>query len=300
MKFSFEGCDDMKRNAVAIVMVFMVFWGTAHSAVMPAAIDEDRRMGSVEYSEQRIIHVFVQRGIATHIALHPAESIKAVAPGYGSKCEDKDDRWCVQAAPGDSHIFVKPKSGSTDSNNLEVVTNKRNYSFLLEVLPDGPGKAGAEKAFHRVTLKYPEPAPPVVVPVVAKPRFADAPSQSLRRNMNYTMQASELAGDITPTEAFDNGVFTYLRFAVGKPQPQVFVVNDDGSEGLVNSHVDERDRELLVLHRVAKRFVLRLDQAAVGLWNEAHELAPLSPVNGVTVEGFVRAVNEVKDSKGGK
>jgi type IV secretion system protein VirB9 len=54
--------------------------------------------------------------------------------------------------------------------------------------------------------------------------------------------------------ASDDGVHTRLRFAVNADLPAIFVRNDDGSESLLNFSMDAGD---VIVHRVAKRFILR-------------------------------------------
>ena len=49
-----------------------------------------------------------------------------------------------------------------------------------------------------------------------------------------------------------------LTFAAKAEQPAIFVLNDDGSESLLNFSMDEGD---VILHRVARRFILRRGQA---------------------------------------
>ncbi len=57
-----------------------------------------------------------------------------------------------------------------------------------------------------------------------------------------------------PVAASDDGVHTRLSFAANADLPAIFVRNDDGSESLLNFSMDAGD---VVMHRVAKRFVLR-------------------------------------------
>jgi type IV secretion system protein VirB9 len=54
--------------------------------------------------------------------------------------------------------------------------------------------------------------------------------------------------------ASDDGVHTRLRFAANADLPAIFVRNDDDSESLLNFSMDAGD---VVIHRVARRFVLR-------------------------------------------
>ena len=54
--------------------------------------------------------------------------------------------------------------------------------------------------------------------------------------------------------ASDDGVHTRLTFAAEAEQPAVFVLNEDGSESLLNFSLGEGD---VILHRVARRFIVR-------------------------------------------
>ena len=54
--------------------------------------------------------------------------------------------------------------------------------------------------------------------------------------------------------ASDDGVHTRLTFAAKAEQPAVFVLNEDGSESLLNFSLGEGD---VILHRVARRFIVR-------------------------------------------
>ena len=48
------------------------------------------------------------------------------------------------------------------------------------------------------------------------------------------------------------------------------------------------EKEFAVVERMGRRFVLRLGQAVVGVWNEAYERDGIPPANGVTVSGVSR------------
>jgi type IV secretion system protein VirB9 len=49
-------------------------------------------------------------------------------------------------------------------------------------------------------------------------------------------------------------VHTRLTFAAKGEQPAIFILNEDGSESLLNFSMDAGD---VILHRVARRFILR-------------------------------------------
>ena len=59
---------------------------------------------------------------------------------------------------------------------------------------------------------------------------------------------------LKPIAASDDGVHTRLTFSANGDLPAIFVRNDDDSESLLNFSVDAGD---VVIHRVARRFILR-------------------------------------------
>ena len=71
------------------------------------------------------------------------------------------------------------------------------------------------------------------------------------RNIDYWY-----CGDpsLRPLAASDDGVHTRLTFAAKAEEPAIFVLNEDGSESLLNFSMDEGD---VILHRVARRLILR-------------------------------------------
>ena len=71
------------------------------------------------------------------------------------------------------------------------------------------------------------------------------------RNIDYWYCGSP---SIMPVAASDDGVHTRLTFAAQAEQPAIFILNEDGSESLLNFSLDEGD---VILHRVARRFIVR-------------------------------------------
>jgi type IV secretion system protein VirB9 len=79
-----------------------------------------------------------------------------------------------------------------------------------------------------------------------------AKAQSGRpRNIDYWFCGDEA---VKPVAASDDGVHTRLTFGAREELPAIFVRNDDASESLLNFSIEEGD---VVVHRVARRFVLR-------------------------------------------
>jgi type IV secretion system protein VirB9 len=266
-----------------VTLAGLLFSGTAHAVELPGWKD-DSRVRQVIYRADAVVRVEAQRGFATHIALDPHERIKVVAPG------DRDG-WQIVANRDDHDVYLKPQLAAHDSN-LEIRTDRRSYSFDLVVLPLG-SKFGNDRVMYRVTFVYPDE--------LAKQAHTDADARLVARrlaqppvvrNARYSMQVMCDSDDIAPTAAWDDGRFTYLRIPNNRRMPAVFRVADDGTESVVDKHVEG---DTIVVHEVAKRFVLRLGNEVVGIWNDAYDMDGVPPHDGTTVDGVMRVLRSQGD-----
>lgn len=241
----------------------------------------DSRVRRVLYEPDEVVRIETQRGFATHIALEPAEHIEVVAPG------DRDG-WQIVAQKGDHDVYLKPQLAAHDSN-LEVRTDRRSYSFDLVVLPLA-AKFDNDDVMYRVTFGYLPSADDVrktqaeAAAQTVKARLAATP---VVRNSAYSMQVMPKSDDIAPTAAWDDGRFTYIRIPNNRRIPAVFRVADNHDESVIDRHMDG---DTIVVHEIAKRFVLRLGDEVVGLWNDAYDVDGLPPKDGTTVSGVKRVL----------
>jgi type IV secretion system protein VirB9 len=267
-------------------------------ATQAAAESADPRIREVQYEPTAIVTLPVKRGVVTLIALDPDEAISDLAAGLGSDCSKAEAAWCVAAQSGGRDIFVKPKSTAKATNNLAVVTDKRRHSFRLVVLDDGD----SAEPVYRLTVRAPapetravaklDPPPLLTLPFVPEidPRAAVGErltSSPVVVNTDYSIAEGKSSEDIVPSLIFDDGRFTYLRFAGNREVPAVFHVLPGGSETLVNARMEG---DLLVVDRVSRRLALRAGAAVVGVWNEAFDLDGQPPRHGTTVPGVERTV----------
>lgn len=278
----------------------------AIAAQLPVAGLHDQRVRYVDYNQDDVTVIYVQRGTATRIILADDEKIlrDSSATGFAADCGKAELEWCIRADVGANQVLVKPKTGATH-NNLELKTDKRDYSFAFTVLPDArpsPGGALAPSTgsgrvpMYRVSFRYPSVArlddKGNAVPDEATERMRLAARLSMARpkprNWHYTMQILKGAQDIAPSLVFDDGRFTYFRFPANREIPAIFFVSPTGEEGRVNVHMNEHDPALVVAERLGRRFVLRLGVAAVGVWNEAFDATGVAARHGTTVDGVSR------------
>jgi len=193
----------------------------------------DPRLQSVIYDPDKIVTVKTRQGVATLIRFDESEQIQKEGVGLGDA-----QAWKISLA-STNHIVLKPAADSPDTN-LTVITKKHVYLFRLETAK----KNELPTYVMRVTL--PKPVVPKVEKVQTKP------CSEGKQNTNY-FKAGDFA--IAPSEAWDDGRFTCLRFPNNTELPEVYRVLPDGGEALVNRHIDG---DLMVIQDIASVFRLRL------------------------------------------
>ena len=245
----------MNRSRGVWIAVAFIILGAAFN---PMANASDTRIVIVPYDADAVVSLSLKRGFVTQIVLDKSEEIMDAAVGDSLN-------WITVAQKGEYRVYLKPKGMATHSN-LFVVTNKRSYSFDLNVIPDSP-RSKDDLPEYKVSFRYTED-PQASDPAHAKAHSKPEPG-AVTLNRHYSMQAAKNSESITPNAAYDDGRFTYLRIPNNREIPAVFARADDGVETLINFHIDG---DLIVLHRISKRFVLRLGKEVVGVWNDAWDL----------------------------
>ena len=304
----------MKIFALVCLVTATIYSSPSWGGEVPAPGERDARIRFVTYKKDEVTEVVVQRGAVTRIALEPDEKIVQAATGFAADCSKEFLEWCVVAGKGDSQVWVKPKDGAT-ANNMELRTDKRDYSFSFKVLEDlkdvGKKKVSSNDGapMFRVIFRYPVQIPPasalsamflaqqtgagslLPAPAAAADKAAVEDKLALARpkprNWSYSVQALQGGQDIVPDLVFDDGRFTYFRFPANREIPTIFMVSPAGEEARVNFHMEG---DLVAVQRMGRQFVLRLGSAVVGVWNDDFDKDGLPAIGGTTVDGVVRAI----------
>jgi P-type conjugative transfer protein VirB9 len=254
----------------------------------PTGAAQDERIKLVDYDEHNVVAVDVSLTAATQITFAPGEEILDIASGFSAGWEFVNRRnhlylkaRSIKAADG-TPILPTPAQWNT---NLIVTTNAHVYTFQLNAHAERPTKNGYDPTIaFRVEFRYPaEEARRTQQEAVTKASKQALERKSVPRNWNYSMQVGPASNGIVPSMAYDDGLFTYLRFHQNREFPAVFLVAGD-QETIVNTHVDPATPDIIVIHRVADRFVLRLGTAVVAVFNEAFDAngRSLQSPNGLT------------------
>jgi type IV secretion system protein VirB9 len=292
------------------------FCFAAGAAEVPQVNGADHRVRTVAYDPTQVVVITGFFGYATGITFAKDETVKVPAAGYANA-------WDITIHG--NFITVKPRDANPQTN-LIIVTDKRVYNFDLRVKPLTNANAARynedkDQIFH-LQFRYPDEEKRIAleqarqdefVKRVADIRLAEerklsdmrlaeakaksdaAIAQTLpatvgtatvekRRRTEY-MYEGETA--IAPFEMWDDGTFTYLRFYAQIDLPSAFIINEDGSESTANRHFE---KDVMVIERVARKFVLRKGTSVVCIYNENPlELTPKLD-SGATDNGAKRLI----------
>lgn len=240
------------------VLALGVFCGVAFAEQMPQPNAEDVRMATVHYDKNNVTEIFVKPGIFTQIVLEDGEQHEVHALG-------DEEAW--HFAYYKNYLFVKPKQ-TLGTTNLSVVTNKRNYMFKVNYVADNNATD-----MYQVRFIYPEVISQAEQEAKNKQVLENAFDKGKTTktyNLDYTMR---VRGNrtIAPVNAYDDGNFTYFKFAGNVDLPAIYAVDVSdtkyGQEILVNYTVQGIGNDTLVMHKVHGMWRLRLGDTVIDVYN---------------------------------
>lgn len=253
----------MRRIARLAIVIGAVSAGQGALAERaPRAVPADYRIRTVPFERDNVVMLYGTMGVSTMIVFGEDERIATVAMG---------DTLAWQAVPDQSKrfLFIKPLDRDA-ATNMNVVTNKRIYNFVLK-----PGALSGEKAVYKLRFTYPDEEASARLINQAKDMAAYPNLKGLRwqdMNLDYVYKGREIT---KPANVFDDGVKTFFFFE--GDVPAIFQVNSDMTETLVNYR---REGKWIVVDKVAGQWTLRHGDEATCVFNlrgrkeEAPRLAP--------------------------
>lgn len=256
--------------------------GVANSALaleVPAGGQFDKRVKFINYNPSEVVKLVGHYGFSTHIQFSASEKVQQIAMG-------DTEAWNV--APVDNHIFIKPKAEKA-TTNMTVVTTHRVYNFDLSAHWSQSG-SHSNDMFFQINFKYPqeiaaaEKAENDAKRLQARLSLTNSPVPA---NWNYWSKGSV---EVTPTKAFDDGRFTYLSFTNNAEMPAIYVVNPDGTESLVNTSINPANPDTIVVHKVARQFVMRKGNSVACIFNKSYDSYGVTNRTGTTSPGIQRVI----------
>lgn len=293
-----------------LTLALLCSGASSDAAEIPAPGDGDQRVRYVTYQKDEVTKVTVRRGVVTRIVLGDDEHIVIAGSGFHADCAKQEAEWCIRADVGTNQVWVKPKDHATH-NNLEIRTDKRDYSLEFTVVGDdrigrkqntAKAQRGSSEPMYRVIFRHPlvPPNPATLTAMQASVHRAKHAREKIDllhdrldsftpepRNWSYSMEVLPGGDDIAPALVFDDGRFTYFLFPPNREIPAIFYFSPLGEETRINFHME---KDLAVVQRMGRRFVLRLGEAVVGIWNDAYDKTGVSAIEGTTVSGITRTL----------
>ncbi|OWV71188.1 type IV secretion system protein VirB9 [Rhizobium sp. R339] len=253
----------------------------------PRGATQDSRIRFVDYQPYNITKVVGTLRSSVQIEFAADEEIAHVALGNSVAWE---------VAPAGNILFLKPRENQPVTN-ISVVTTRRDgstRSYQMELtVRDGSVEAGQNTYFY---LKYRYPADDAErrrQEAAARAQAAQAGEADRvlalheaygPRNWRYSAQGSQA---LEPQAVYDNGKVTTFAFAGNQEMPAIYMENSDGSESLVPKSVDG---DLVLVHAISRKFILRRGGDVLCVFNEAYDRVGINPETNTTSPSVERVV----------
>jgi type IV secretion system protein VirB9 len=263
-------------NRIAAGLLSLLGAAGAHSApdavAAGAGSSADSRLRYVVYSADQVYRLRGYAGYQIDLEFDTGESFVGLGAG--------DVEALAFVAQG-NHLFIKPRAVNVRTN-LTVLTTRRSYHFDYAAGAAAPDPDHLDVVYV-LRFIYPR-APDAAFDAVSSPEsvLAQAP-RSGPRNTDYWYCGG---ATLQPLTAWDDGVHTHLQFDYRSELPALFVRNDDGSESLLNFNVEHGE---MVIHRVARRFVVRRGRLSGCIVNKGFEGTGAAPGGGTVAPKVERS-----------
>jgi type IV secretion system protein VirB9 len=252
----------MIRSAFFLIPLLCMVAPAANAQIDTAGASvekpRDPRIRVIDYDPDQIFSITGHTGYQMTIEFEPDEKIETVGIGDSSG-------WQVTPNSSATLLFMKPMA-VMPVTNMTLVTNKRRYNMELS------SRSGAKASRDAITyvLRFRLPAPPPVLVSAVPDETLVTPVPRAQWNRDYRFEGNK---ELVPEEIFDDGRYTFIRFAENLETPAIFAVSGAEDENLVNSNIRGG---YVMIDRVSSQIVLRHGKLVTRLFNEAYS----SPVPG--------------------
>jgi len=271
------------KKAVILTVLAMFALDNSFAASLPDGSKYDGRITFQDYNAHDVTKLFAKDGFVTTISLSNGERVIDMFTGFS-------DGWDIQDRG--SFIFVKPKTFVNKQDNtvffpkypdwntnLVVTTNQRTYVFDLILVEK-------QQPMYKINFEYPADKANQKAQETKNAEIVKQHTEEVNyikdrltnlnnpRNWNFYMKVNTGSDSIAPIFAYDDGIFTYLGFDNTKSIPSVFLY-EKGTESILNIHMKEQgEYQILVVHKVAPKIILRAGEKVVGILNNAYGINP--------------------------
>ncbi|MEI3855624.1 MULTISPECIES: P-type conjugative transfer protein VirB9 [unclassified Ensifer] len=254
---------------------------------IPRGASHDSRVRFVDYQPYNITRIIGSLRSSVQVEFAADEEIAHVALGNSVAWE---------VAPAGNILFLKPRENQPVTN-LSVVTTRRDSStrsYQMELtVRDGAVEVGQNTYFY-VKYRYPADEVERQRQAAAARAIASQAKEADKvlaiheaygpRNWRYSAQGSRA---LEPHSVYDNGKVTTFAFVGNQEMPAIYIENSDGSESLVPKSVDGN---LVLVHAIGRKFILRRGRDVLCVFNEAYDRAGINPDTHTTSPSVERIV----------
>jgi len=270
----------MTRQRVAAALLALAA-GPLHAAAVPQGSVMDSRITSVPYDARDVVVIEATPGYVSRIVLAPGDSVceECTRTGFPAGWEvipqgDMIDVRPIEVQASDGTLR-EPEPAAWATNLLVRTREGRSYAFDLAL-----AAAPSATAYH---VAVTDPDAEAEREIAARRQALDlADARDARaalptpRSFDYHAAANKHGAAIVPTNAWDDGRFTYLRFPA--EIPAVFVIGADGTERTANVEPDPDRPDIMIVDRLASQLVLRLGRSVVSVFNHGNARPASTPV----------------------
>ncbi|SEF12981.1 type IV secretion system protein VirB9 [Burkholderia sp. WP9] len=296
----------MSASSAAVALGFALAPIHARALETPHSCGSDPHIQCATYDPDQAYRVATMPGRVVMIQFEPGEHIINSGEGIG-------DARAWHVAINDSGAMLKPGAPQPETN-LVLVTNRRTYSLsLVDVsvsqpatwmlrfdYPDTRAKAASAQQRRQATVSAAlgsqqtsqqgnGPAVPASIANSAGVAKADPVTSVPAANIQYMMRGDRA---LAPTALWDDGRFTYFKYATARDLPTIFTKLPDGGEATANFHMEG---DTVVVHEVSKSFVIRYGQAVLGIRNDGYSPDGHYNRSGSSVPGRARIERDHPD-----
>lgn len=238
-------------DVLAVPGIALMLASTAFAEQAPRPGNRDARVRFVWYQRDDVVTVPASYGVSTMIEFGQDERVETLGAGDALA-------WSIEPNKKGNVLFVKPIEKNAVAN-LNVLTNKRSYIFLLQ----GAFRPVSHQVFA-IKFRYREEVSDAALMEEARAR-ADQPNrQAFRAENANSAYAYKGSSANRPLVIFDDGVKTWLRFDPAREIPAIYLVDTERNETLVNYR---REGEYIIVDRVNAQWTLRNGEDATCVFN---------------------------------
>ncbi|NKL20232.1 P-type conjugative transfer protein VirB9 [Rhizobium leguminosarum] len=277
----------MRPHFLITLTMAVSFSSAAFALETPRSASQDSRIRFVDYQPYNITKIVGTLRSSVQIEFAADEEIAHVALGNSVAWE---------VAPAGNILFLKPRENQPVTN-ISIVTTRRDgstRSYQMELtVRDGTVEAGQNTYFY-VKYRYPtDEAERRRLDAVARAQAVQAGEADKvlalhdaygPRNWRYSAQGSAA---LEPQAVYDNGKVTTFAFVGNQEMPAIYMENSDGTESLVPKSVDGN---LVLVHAISRKFILRRGGDVLCVFNEAYDRVGINPDTNTTSPSVERVV----------